>query len=66
MLYAAETWAMTAKMKDVMKSHDRKMLRYMAGVRWQDRNSSEEVAKRCGLKEMQEMRNETEKVAMVL
>jgi len=26
------------------------MLRYMARTRWQDRISSEEVAKRCGLK----------------
>ena len=54
MLYGAETWAMTAKMEDIMKSCDRRMLRYMAGVRWQDRVSSEEMAKRCGLKEIQD------------
>jgi len=29
------------------------MLRYMVGVRWQDRISIEEVAKRCGLKMIQ-------------
>jgi len=30
------------------------MLRYMARVRWQDRLSSEEVAKRCGMKIIQD------------
>ena len=54
MLYGAETWALTRKLEDILKSCDRRMLRYMAGVRWQDRISSEEVAKRCGLKEIQE------------
>ena len=54
MLYGAETWAMTAKMEDIMKSCDQRMLRYMAGVRWQNRISSEEVAKRFGLKKIQD------------
>jgi len=30
------------------------MLRYMARVRWQDKISSEEVAKRCGSKMIQD------------
>jgi len=35
---------------DILKTCDKRMLRYMARVRWQNRISSEEVAKRCGLK----------------
>ena len=53
MLYGAETWAMTGRMEDILKSCDRRMLRYMAGVKWQDRVSSEEIAKRCGVKEIE-------------
>ena len=53
MLYGAETWGMTGRMEDILKSCDRRMLRYMAGVKWQDRVSSEEIAKRCGVKEIE-------------
>jgi len=52
MLYGAETWALTEKLEEILKSCDRMlryMLRYMAKVRWQDRISSEEVAKIYGL-----------------
>ncbi len=35
-LYGAETWAMTNRLMEVLRSCDRRMLRYMAGVRWQD------------------------------
>ena len=34
---------------DIIKKCDRRMMRYMAGVKWQDGVSSEELAKRCGL-----------------
>ena len=37
-----------------MKKCDRRMLRYMTGVKWQDGVSSEEVAMRCGLRDIQE------------
>ena len=30
------------------------MLRYMAGVRWQDRISTEEVSNRCGVRKIQD------------
>jgi len=53
-LYGAEAWALTGKLEDILKSCDSRMLRYMAGVRWQDRISSEEVAKRFGLKMIQD------------
>ena len=49
MLYGSETWAMTKKQEDIMRKCDRRMLRYMARVKWQDGVSSEEVAKRRGL-----------------
>jgi len=32
------------KMEDILKSCDRRMLRYMVRVRWQDRIPSKEVA----------------------
>ena len=53
MLYGAETWQMTKKIEDILKHCDRKMMRYMAGVRWTDRISSVEVAWRCGLTDIQ-------------
>ena len=37
-----------------MKHCDRRMLKYIADVSWKDKVNSEEVAKRCGLKEIQE------------
>ena len=40
---------MTQKDEDILRKCDRRMLRYMARVKWQDGVSHEEVAKRCGL-----------------
>ena len=40
---------MTKKDEDILRKCDRRMLRYMARVKWQDGVSSEEVARRCGL-----------------
>ena len=34
--------------KDILRKCDRRMLRFMAKVKWQDGVSSEEVARRCG------------------
>ena len=45
MLYGAETWAMTGATENIMKRSDRRMLRYIAGVKWQDGVTSEEIAK---------------------
>ena len=53
LLYGAETWAMTTKLENVLKTCDYRMMRYMAGVKWQDRISNEEVVERCGIKDMQ-------------
>ena len=49
-----------------MKKCDRRMLRYMAGVKWQDGVLSEEVAKRCGLGFMGYTgKNQTRKITVV-
>ena len=40
---------MTKKDEDILRKCDRRMLRYMARVKWQDGVSSKEVARRCGL-----------------
>jgi len=54
MLNGAETWALTGNLEDILKGCDSRMLRYMARVRWQDRISNEKMAKRCGLKMIQD------------
>ena len=36
MLYGSETWPITKKENDLMRKCYRKMLRYMAGVKWQE------------------------------
>ena len=52
LLYGSETWTLTERLNGVLRGCDRRMLRYLAGVRWQDGVSSEEVARRCGLEEV--------------
>ena len=52
LLYGAETWALMNSLTEVLRSCDRRMLRYMAGVRWQDGRSSSEVAGMCGVEDL--------------
>jgi hypothetical protein len=52
MLYGGETWPLTKELKNVLIVCDRRMLRYMAGVDWRDGVRSEEVVRRCGLREL--------------
>jgi len=54
MFCGAETRVLTGKLEEILKSFHRRMSRYMARVRGQDRISSEEVGKRCGLKMIQD------------
>ena len=49
LLYGAESWPMTERVQAILTSCDRRMLRYMAGVSWQDQVSSVQVASRCGV-----------------
>ena len=53
MLCGAETWQMKKRTENILTGSDRRMLRYMADVSWTDRIPSVEVAKRCGLTDIQ-------------
>ena len=46
-----EKWALTARLKGILLSCNRRMLRYMAGVTWRDRVRSAQVAM-CGVREL--------------
>ena len=53
LLYGEETWALISRLMDVLcRCADRKMLRYMAGVRWHDKRSSSEVTMMCGVEDL--------------
>lgn len=52
MLYGADTWATTLEIERKIRSSDQRMLRHMAGVRLEDRVSSEVVRERCGVKDI--------------
>jgi hypothetical protein len=52
LLYGGENWALTDRVRNILITCDRKMLRYMAGISWEDRVRSDEVARRCGLVEI--------------
>lgn len=43
---------MTEKMEEVIKRCDLRMLRYLPGVKWKDKMSSQEGARRCRVKEI--------------
>ena len=53
LLYGSETWPLTVGLQEMIRTTDRRMLRYMAGVRWQDRVPSEEVLRRCDLEDIE-------------
>ena len=62
LLYGAETWTLMSRLVD----HPR-MLRYMAGVRWQDGRSSSEVLEMCGVEDFSVYlrQKEAEKIEIV-
>jgi len=53
LLYGAEGWAMTDRVQSIVTGCDSRILRYMAGVSLRDRVRSEEVARRCGVDEVE-------------
>ena len=55
MLYGAETWATNKEIERMLNSNDRRMLRYMAHVKWEERVPSEEVRRRCGVEDVMEL-----------
>ena len=46
-IYRTETWALTDRLMDVLQRCHCTMLRYMAGVQWEDGKSSIEVRDMC-------------------
>lgn len=49
MLYGVESWNLTQRLLFLLRSSDRRMLRYMCGISITDDISSSEVASRCGV-----------------
>ena len=52
LLYGAESWPLTQRMENCIRSCDRRMLRLLSGVSLRERVRSAEVAQRCGLVEI--------------
>ena len=52
LLYTAETLTLISRLMDVLHRCDHRMLRYMAGVKWQVRKSNSEVAEMCGVEDL--------------
>ena len=52
LLYGTETWSFTKRQEELIRSCDRRFLRYMAGVRLSDRTPSEEIGRWCGLEQL--------------
>ena len=48
LLYGLETWALTQKM-EILKRCDNKMLRFIAGVHWEDHFTNGNIAEMCGI-----------------
>ena len=53
LLYGAETWALTQKLEEIVKRCDNRMLRFMAGVRWEDHLTNDDVAEMCGIEKLE-------------
>ena len=53
MLYGSEGWPMLDRLRGVLTSCDRRMLRYIAAVSLLDHVRSEEVADRCGVEPLE-------------
>ena len=44
-----ETWALTQKIEEILKRCDNRMLRFMAGVHWEDQLTNDDVTEVCGI-----------------
>ena len=58
LLYGSEGWPMTDRVQAIVTSCDRRIVRYMAVVSLRDRVRSEEVARRCGVDEVETVMRE--------
>jgi len=50
-----QTWATTKVIEKKICSCDQQMLRHMAHVGWEDRVTTEEVRRRCGVKDIMDV-----------
>ena len=55
LLYGAVSWSLTQSLTQRICSCDRRMLRYMSGVSLKDNFPSTEVARRCGLRPLEDL-----------
>jgi len=55
MLYGTETWATTKAIEKKICSCGQRMLRHMAHVWWENRVATEEVRRRCGVKDIMDV-----------
>ena len=52
MLYGSETWALTTGLEKKLETNELRMLRYMTGIKWQDKISNEKVRRRCKINKL--------------
>ena len=52
MLYGSETWALTEGLVKRLETNELRMLRYMTGIKWQDKISNEKVRRRCKINKL--------------
>ena len=50
-MYGCETWLVTKKMENIPKGCERRMIRYMIGIKWKEAISSQEILNKCELKD---------------
>ena len=53
MLYGSETWALTEGLVKRLETNELRMLRYMTGIKWQDKISNEKVRRRCKINKLE-------------
>ena len=51
-MYGSEIWRLTKKVKKILKGCDRRMIRYMTGIKLKEAISSQEILIKCGLKDL--------------
>jgi len=52
LLYGSETWALTKRLEELLRVNDSRMMRYMAGVKWEQRVPNEQVEDMCGVRQL--------------
>ena len=53
LIYGSEAWPLTQSLTELLRTTDRRMMRYMANIRLKDKIPNKEVARRCGLPDLE-------------